>query len=142
MALWTEAQRTQLKKGQVVIFCPFGCVHGADLDEYGYCRHLVGFTNDKKTYEPILPVMLRGADGKGQELSGKLKVYGKASRKVPPLSDDVQLVNPEKQQTIDGIPSIAKEWVSDRVYIRNNTEPTGNFTAEYFENLTAPVEAA
>jgi len=39
--------------GQKVNACPYGCKVG-DLDEHGYCKHLVGFTEDKKTYEPMV----------------------------------------------------------------------------------------
>lgn len=43
-----EALKTQEKPN----FCPFGCAQG-DLDENGYCDHLIGFTNDGKSYEPF-----------------------------------------------------------------------------------------
>lgn len=33
--------------------CPFGCTD-AHLDDFGYCHHLVGFSTDKKTMEPVL----------------------------------------------------------------------------------------
>lgn len=38
---------------QVVNACPFGCLD-EQLDEHGYCCHLVGFTNDKKKMEPMV----------------------------------------------------------------------------------------
>jgi hypothetical protein len=38
---------------QVVNACPFGCLD-ENLDEHGYCCHLVGFTNDKKLMEPMV----------------------------------------------------------------------------------------
>lgn len=41
--------------GVVVNMCPFGCTE-KQIDDHGYCRHLVGFTNDKATYEPMLRV--------------------------------------------------------------------------------------
>lgn len=41
--------------GEKVNACPFGCTV-AQLDENGYCHHLVGFTNDGKTYEPMRKV--------------------------------------------------------------------------------------
>src|SRR5260370_40383744 len=41
--------------GEKVNFCPFKCAP-EELDEHGYCRHLVGFTNDKKTFEPMVRV--------------------------------------------------------------------------------------
>jgi len=41
--------------GEKVNFCPFGC-EDEQLDEHGYCRHLIGFTNDKKNFEPMVRV--------------------------------------------------------------------------------------
>jgi hypothetical protein len=38
--------------GDKVNVCPFGC-RDEELDEHGYCDHLVGFTNDKKVYEAM-----------------------------------------------------------------------------------------
>lgn len=32
--------------------CPFGC-RGKDLDDYGYCKHLVGFSPDGKALEVL-----------------------------------------------------------------------------------------
>jgi hypothetical protein len=35
--------------------CPFGCrMDDEGVDQNGYCRHLVGFTNDGKTMEPLV----------------------------------------------------------------------------------------
>lgn len=39
--------------GDKVNACPFGCTM-EDLDDNGYCDHLVGFTNDGKTLEPMI----------------------------------------------------------------------------------------
>lgn len=44
--------------GEKANFCPFGCSDD-ELDDHGYCYHLVGFTNDGKKYEP----MVCGSDG-------------------------------------------------------------------------------
>ncbi len=44
-----EADRT----GEGVNFCPFGCEQD-DMDDHGYCDHLIGFSNDGKTYEPMV----------------------------------------------------------------------------------------
>lgn len=38
--------------GSVVNFCPYGCEVG-ELDDNGYCYHLVGFTTDGVFYEPL-----------------------------------------------------------------------------------------
>jgi len=44
----------KVKPGVIVEACPFGCtVDHKDYDKHGYCRHLVGFTMDKKYYEPM-----------------------------------------------------------------------------------------
>jgi hypothetical protein len=40
-------------KGQKINVCPFGCTE-RNLDHNGYCKHVVGFTRDKKTYEPLV----------------------------------------------------------------------------------------
>jgi len=43
-------------RGEKINFCPHGCPDD-DLDENGYCRHLVGFTNEPRlggTYEPMV----------------------------------------------------------------------------------------
>lgn len=40
-------------QGETVNFCPFGCEEH-ELDERGYCPHLVGFSNDGKTMEPFV----------------------------------------------------------------------------------------
>jgi hypothetical protein len=44
--------------GQIINFCPFGC-EDIELDDNGYCRHLVGFTNDRKTMEPLIEDVAR-----------------------------------------------------------------------------------
>lgn len=46
-------------------WCPFGCPDD-ELDEYGYCYHLIGFTNDKKRIE--LMKRLKKTDDKGKEV--------------------------------------------------------------------------
>lgn len=38
-------------QGEVINFCPFGC-QDHQLDDHGYCGHLVGFYNGGSTYEP------------------------------------------------------------------------------------------
>lgn len=41
--------------GEKLNFCPHGCTD-EDLDDHGYCRHLVGFTlpGNDKLYEPMV----------------------------------------------------------------------------------------
>lgn len=38
--------------GEKVNFCPYGCTD-EEIDENGYCRHLIGFTTDGKNMEPM-----------------------------------------------------------------------------------------
>lgn len=45
--------RSKALKGQKINVCPFGCQE-RNLDHNGYCKHLIGFTRDKKTYEPLV----------------------------------------------------------------------------------------
>lgn len=33
--------------------CPFGCEF-RHLDDHGYCRHLIGFSNDQRHFEPMV----------------------------------------------------------------------------------------
>jgi hypothetical protein len=69
------AAQMRASKGEKVNFCMFGC-DDSDLDDNGYCRHVVGFTKDGKVMEPFLP-----PDG-----SGRRKVLG--SRPEPILPGD------------------------------------------------------
>lgn len=91
-------------------YCPFGC-HIHDLDEYGYCYHLMGFTNDKKTYEAVNQLYRENADG--ESFNTGFKTVGGTPK--PCESDDV-FVNPERIQEHEGVKHMAKYWVSDRVY--------------------------
>lgn len=69
--------------GEKVNACPFGCEPG-DLDEMGYCDHLVGFTNNsekeckagKGEMEPM-----------GKDTQGRRKVFG--ADKAPVKKNDV-----------------------------------------------------
>lgn len=84
--------------------CPYGC--GLDqLDDMGYCRHLAGFTNDRKTFEPVEKLI----DRFGRN-TGRYMVNGKKRQKV--LDSDM-LVNPIKT---DSTGRRWLSWVSARVY--------------------------
>ena len=76
--------------------CPFGCTL-EDLDDHGYCKHLVGFTNDKpgiaKDYEPLKWMTWGFGRHKG-ERNGHRFVDGKDKR--PILATD-KMVNPLMQ---------------------------------------------
>ncbi len=91
--------------------CPFGCER-ADLDEFGYCKHLVGFTNDAKVGGKVEKVV-RIIDPKTNEDTGYRRVSGK---QLDVVLDDDTLVNPQSVQVHEGASHIKKEWVSTRVY--------------------------
>lgn len=102
--------------GTVVNHCPMGCAL-EDLDEYGYCQHLLGFTNDGKVVETVQPVMRKDPDTKEMVPTGDKHVSGSRKRghldKVMPGD---KLVNPESPQLDKGVVHMKKEWVSSRVY--------------------------
>lgn len=89
--------------------CPFGCQAG-DLDDHGYCFHLMGFTDDKKTYEPVAPIYRTTEDGTPFNTGFKI-VQGRQEC----LPTDT-FVNPQRPQQVAGIIHMADAWVSARVY--------------------------
>lgn len=114
------------------VHCPFGCRRASesgesDFDERGYCRHLVGFTNDCKVFEPIEQIMAQVLDEDNKPVfdangkpvmgkTGRVRVVGGFRRK--PVPRDAVLVNPIKRQLgYERVWEDAKEWVSYRVYL-------------------------
>lgn len=64
-------RKARLLSGHVANVCPFGC-ENQHLDDNGYCFHLVGFTNDKKTLEPLVTIKGRRVnDSRKKELVRK-----------------------------------------------------------------------
>ena len=98
----------------VANYCPFGC-QGTELDDFGYCHHLLGFTNDKKTMEPVGNLYRAFKDGTPYDTGWKT-VGG--SGVIEP--GDV-FINPERvQKDTNGMSHLTKLWVSDRVYRRGD----------------------
>lgn len=96
----------------MVNYCPCGCTL-EDLDEHGYCDHLVGFTNDKKKYEALI----RERDLEDKELTGRVKVVsGNKGAKRKPIEEGDILVNPTFEILDNGAWHTAHRWVSYRVY--------------------------
>jgi hypothetical protein len=96
------------------MFCPFGCTAEQCWEgTLGYCEHLIGFSNDGKTFEPL------SVDDRGYPI-----VLGDNVRKKEFFKEKVDkekghvLVNPEYQQKdfMGGSFHTAKKWVSARVY--------------------------
>lgn len=97
-------------------YCPFGCLT-EDLNDRGYCKHLAGFTNDKKVMEPLVAIMGRDADNKPEE-TGNYRVMGRKGQ-TRPIPTGAKLVNPTSRQLANGVWHIANKWVSWRVYLKN-----------------------
>lgn len=90
-----------------VNYCPFNC-HESELEEHGYCCHLIGFTNDGKIMEPITynekgQIAVRGRKRDRQEVQ-------KNDRRVNPV---LTSRDPRSGMAVDYF-----KWVSDRVYRR------------------------
>jgi hypothetical protein len=109
--------------------CPYGC--GRDgkgrINELGYCKHLIGFTNDEQVLEPLSA----DVDRNGQK-TGVLRVL--VSKKQLVRKTD-KLVNPEYQQLDKGVWHTAKKWLSARVY--SNILPRPEMTEKEIAVLAA-----
>lgn len=115
-------------------FCPYGCTA---LDENGYCRHLVGFSDDGKSLEPLEAVRMRSRkDEDGNTVAGEFVRWRVNGRKRQPVQKGDKLVNPETPQLDKGIVTMAKRWVSARVY-----RDVPEVSEEELEQLTAPAAA-
>lgn len=69
-------------ENDVVNVCSCGCPD-EDLDENGYCDHLIGFTTDKKFVEPMRKVYGQTPDGEQTE-SWRYVVDGSRQLPMPP----------------------------------------------------------
>lgn len=105
--------------------CPFGCMEG-DLDSHGYCDHLIGFTNDGMTFEPLgMQKKWNKEDKEWQETGHRIVArlgYDKKSvvQQVQKNRGDI-VVNPTVEQ-YDASAKITRKtqaWVSSRVYSKN-----------------------
>jgi hypothetical protein len=93
--------------------CPFGCQdHELDGDT-GYCRHLVGFTNDGKLGELLQRV--ERTDRMNNKFYTWAQVTGK---KLFRITKECVLVNPEivVQSIGHRVSQRAYKWLSARVY--------------------------
>lgn len=125
--------------------CPFGCTE-ADLDSHGYCDHLIGFTNDGITFEPLgNQKKWNREDKEWQETGHRIvarKGYGDSATARVPIVQKIQkhrgdtLVNPTIEQ-YDGVAKITRrvqQWVTSRVYSKNPEGRTPIFADEKNKN--------
>ena len=98
-------------------FCPFEC-KGTECDERGYCAHLVGFTTDRQTVEPLEELLVH-SDKKDKWLTtGHLTVNGAHLEKLQP---EDKLINPivRDKDFKTGMEFDKYSWISWRVYTNN-----------------------
>lgn len=120
--------------GAIKNHCPFGCSM-EQLDEHGYCQHLIGFTNGSKVGDPVDTVtvnpMTEMCQVNGRHNRKPKAFRGKGEEReefsvIQPSTEVVQrgdqLVNPEEIQLANGIRNVAKMWVSSRVYRQRKAE--------------------
>jgi hypothetical protein len=146
--------------GAVKNHCPFGCPD-SEMDEHGYCKHLVGFTNGSKVGDPLEVItvnpitemcMVNGRHAR-KEKTYRGKGADRETFDVMPACREVvqkgdKLVNPEEVQTLDGgIRNVAKMWVSSRVYRdsvqrpRNPMPPPEKERPDFEAMLAAELES-
>lgn len=83
--------------GKKTNLCPFGC-QDHHLNEHGICRHLVGYTVDGKTYEPLV------------------RKKGRYIVQVPRTSVPLPKIHPDDEQEFeDGPPQVKDVEATDTI---------------------------
>ncbi len=117
--------------GVVISYCQCNpkC-DGPDIDDYGHCKHLIGFSADKKTYEPLKPLIRKGGEGMfdtGMKIVGTGMATPRQLKPQLPIPEDkennrVWLVNPTGTQRLtqkqrgEGFTETFNVWHTWRVY--------------------------
>lgn len=96
---------TRKSQGEVANFCPFGC-EDHELDENGWCGHLVGFYNGGNTYEPRIR---RKADRR-IIVSGKARLPMQKGFKLVRITTTARVYSPTVQESL-----VVKREDADRV---------------------------
>jgi hypothetical protein len=78
-------------KGTVINVCPFGC-GDSDLDDHGYCKHLVGFTNAQLPEGDVKKVTDEGVVEVLEEQPNRAIATKAVGRKRLPLKPGDKLV--------------------------------------------------
>lgn len=104
-------------------YCPFGCAL-VQLDERGYCCHLVGFTGLGKKMECVIFPEAKATDPKTNKvlkdendkpIMRQLPVFVDG-RKIESVEKTDVVVNPVYIQMDNNGSHETKKWVSSRVY--------------------------
>ncbi len=97
-------------------YCPCGC-RQEQLDSYGYCPHLVGFTGRRKQMECLV-----------YDAKGIPRVRGDKIEDI--VKGDI-IVNPKYEQKDDNGTHMAEKWVSARVYRQCDEEVAEEWRLKY-----------
>lgn len=96
---------TRKSDGEVANFCPFGC-EDHDLDDRGWCGHLVGFYDRGATYEP----RVRRAGDKRVIVSGKKRMPMEKGFKLVRITTCARVYSPKLVESL-----VQKRDEGDRV---------------------------
>ncbi len=103
-----------LAKGEKVNFCPFGCSLEV-LDEHGYCRHLIGFTNEFTTSAQNKVSVLPGAGYEPMVRRLGKRIVQIPGRKVMSKTVDPEDKEPEWEWVPDPLPKISPDDILERI---------------------------
>ncbi len=108
--------------GNIPNACPFGC-QPHQLNEQGYCWHLVGFTNGGREYEPLVLNHM-----------GRLQCDGKKRQELQPGDRLIRITTSARVYRPTGNPLLAREFE------REKTENPAATEEERLRRLIADVQ--
>lgn len=115
-----QLAKKNAKNGQIVNACPFGC-EPRNLDEHGYCKHLIGVTlpGDPKKFEPM------------KRVKGRYQIVVPREKIVFPLLDGEEASDkpeyewgPPQYGAVEKGDVLVRITSSSRVYREHVPEPT------------------
>jgi|HubBroStandDraft_2_1064218.scaffolds.fasta_scaffold65285_2 hypothetical protein len=140
----SELMKAKSRAKGKVNACPFGCTM-QQLDDNGYCRHLVGFTTDRKTMEPLIRETKINPDNGERMLTGR-RIVRPATRQVEDIVDYDDEGNPIKGKVRIPVPEplqpgdkLVRITVSYRVY-RDRDSSKAVKRVEFDEKTQADID--
>lgn len=86
--------KSETPAGETVNVCPFGC-DDTQVDDRGYCGHLVGFYKRGNTYEPrVLKPLYKGSKTKIEITSGETPKLMKNGFQLVRITTDARVYSP------------------------------------------------
>jgi hypothetical protein len=116
--------------------CQFGC-REKDLDENGFCKHLVGFTSDGKNFEPMIKETKR--DGSGNLIATGRKIVRPKQQQTSEVVEYDPETGPVKVPVLEKVLEKVRKgdvlvWISTCARVYRDVEKLG-------ERPTLSVEA-